>query len=107
PCPRQRRLELIEAAAGDIGQQLVAIAKVPIGRRRADPRPARGFREGEAGGPFLGDQFEGGADQRLFQVAMMVAARSLPPPTPVKGLYMTPGTPSTSPGRQAKPFPAA
>src|SRR5215203_3893113 len=67
-----------------------------IGGRWADAGPARGIGEGESGGPFLGDQFEGGANQRLLQVAVMVSARSAAAfPTHVKGTYMAAPAPST------------
>jgi hypothetical protein len=51
------QLELIEAAPRDIGQQLLAVAEMPIGRCRTHPRPAGSFGEGKGGGSLLGDQF--------------------------------------------------
>ena len=76
PGPRQRRLELLEAAQRDAGQKLVAVAEMPIRRRRAHAGPARRFGKGEAGRPLLRDQFERGAKQRFFQIAVVIAARA-------------------------------
>src|SRR6266436_5639765 len=70
----QALLEQLEAAACHIGEQRLTIAKVPVGRRRTDPGRARGIRECEAGRPFLGNQVERGADQRLAEIAVVVAA---------------------------------
>src|SRR5262249_10253187 len=74
PGAGQRRRELLEAALGDGGQQLVAVAKVPVWRRRADAGHARGVGEGEAGRALLPNQVERRLQQRLFQIAVMVAA---------------------------------
>ena len=93
PGRRKHGLELIKAAPRHVGQQLVAVAKMPVGRRRADPRPARRFREGKAGRTLLRDQFQRGADQGLLEIAVVIAAgtrtSALPGPAHVKGLYMT------------------
>ena len=75
PSPRQRRLELLEAAQRHTRHQLVTVAEMPIGRRRADAGKARGLGEGEARRALLGDQLQRGADQRLAQIAVMIAAR--------------------------------
>src|SRR5262249_30563304 len=58
----------------------------------------RGFRKSETRRAFLRDQLERGADQGLFQVAVVVAALAAPllGPAHVKGLYMTRRAPSTS-----------
>src|SRR5271169_187509 len=67
---------------------------MPIGRRRADSGEARGLGEGEAGRTLLGDQLQRGADQRLAQIAVMIAARFIAlaglvlAPTHVKDAYM-------------------
>src|ERR1700732_5311163 len=45
-----------------------------VGRRRADPGRARRVGEGGPRRPFLGNQVERGADQRLAQIAVVVAA---------------------------------
>ena len=76
PGARQRRLELLEAAQRDARHQLVAVAEMPIGRRRADAGQARRLGEGEAGRALLGDQLQRRVDQRLVQIAVMIAARS-------------------------------
>src|SRR4029453_8388655 len=89
-----------EAAPRHVGHELVAVAEVPVGRRRTDPGPARRLRKGEAGGPLLRDQFQRRVDQGFFQVAVVVAARArpsaLPGPAHVKSVYMTRGGPSIS-----------
>src|SRR5262249_46448351 len=84
-----------EAAPRDVRHQLVAIAEVPIRRRRADAGPARGFSKGEARGPFFGDQFERGTHQGLLQIAVVIpalAAAALP--VHVKSIYITATWPS-------------
>src|SRR5215470_15429750 len=92
----ERGLELLEATQRNAGQKLITIAKVAIGRRRTDPRPARGFRKGEARGALLGNQLERGADQRLLEIAVVVAARAPSPtvvlrPAHVKSIYIVRG----------------
>ena len=62
-----------EAAAGDLLDQLVAAAEVAVGRRGAHPRDPRRLGEGEAERPALLDQAERRPDQRLAQVAVVVA----------------------------------
>jgi len=76
PGAREHCFELVEAAPRHIAHELVAIAEMPVGRRRADPGPARRLSEGEAGGPLLRDQFQRRVNQGLFQVAVVVAARA-------------------------------
>ena len=56
-----------------------------VGRGRADAGLARGLGEGEARRTLLGNQLERGADQRLAQVAVMIAA---PPAAAVPGQLM-------------------
>src|SRR5262249_56678979 len=81
-----------EAALRHIGHELVAIAEMPVGRRRTDPGPARRLSEGEAGGPLLRNQFQRRVNQGLFQIAVVVAARArpsaLPGPAHVKRVYL-------------------
>src|SRR5580700_8863241 len=67
-------LEQFEAAARHIGEQCLAVAKMAVGSRRAYPGGARRVGEGEPGRSFLGNQVERGADQRLAQIAVMIAA---------------------------------
>src|ERR1700722_19442902 len=94
PGARQGGLELLEAAQRHTRHQLVAVAEMPIGRRRADPGKAGGFGESEAGCPLGRDQLERCADQRLAQVAVMITARRIGlaglvfPPTHVKSPYI-------------------
>src|SRR5262245_20966107 len=73
-----------------------------VGCRRADAGPARSLREGEAGRALLGDQFKGGAQQRLLEIAVVVAAvpgppATLPGPAHVKSLYIGRGESSIGP----------
>jgi hypothetical protein len=72
--------ELIEPAPRHVDQQFVAVAKMPVRRGRTHSRPSRSFREGKAGGPFLGNQLERRADQGLFQIAVVIAAGPERPP---------------------------
>jgi hypothetical protein len=68
---------------------------MPIQRRRTDPGRARGLGESEASRALLGDQLERGADRRLAQIAVMIAARFVAlaglvlAPTHVKDAYMS------------------
>ena len=92
PGLRQQRLELLEAALGDAGKQFVAVAKMPVRRGRADAGHARGIGKGEAGRAFFGNQPERRLQQRLFQIAVMIAALGAAlflAPTHVKGFYMS------------------
>jgi hypothetical protein len=54
----ERRLKLLEATPRDIGEQLLTVAEMPVGRRRANPRRRRRLREGEPGRPLGRNQFE-------------------------------------------------
>ena len=57
------------------------------------------FREGETRRPLLADQIERGADQRLLQIAVVIAARrpvTLFSPAHVKSIYITAGESSTA-----------
>src|SRR5205807_2981891 len=64
----------LEAAQGDIGDQRVAVAEMAVGRSRADPGPARRLGKGKAGRPLARDQIERRLDQRLAQIAVVIAA---------------------------------
>ncbi len=96
----ERRLELLEAAQRDVRQEFVAVAEMPVRRRRADAGPTGGLRKSEAGRAFFGNQLQRGAQQRLFQVAVMVAARpgsaAVFGPAHVNGLYMSRRAASTA-----------
>src|SRR6202008_888013 len=93
PGLRQRLLELLEAALGDGGQQFVAVAEMAIGGRGTDAGHARRIGKGEARRAFLGDQVESGLEQRLFQIAVVIAALAaaalILAPAHVKGFYMS------------------
>src|SRR5262249_2179215 len=92
PGLRELLFELLEAALGDARQKLVAIAKVTIGRRRADAGHARGIGEGKPGRALLRDQVERRLQQRLLQIAVMIAALAaalILAPGHVKGFYMS------------------
>src|SRR5258708_27307325 len=86
------RLEFFKTALRDRGKQFVAIAKMPVGRRRADAGHARGVGKGETGRAFFSDQPEGRLQQGLFQIAVMIAALGAAlflAPAHVKGFYMS------------------
>ena len=92
PGLRQQRLELLEAALGDRGQQFIAIAEMPVGRGGADAGHPRGVGKGETGRAFFGDQAKRRLQQRLFQIAVVVAALAAAlflAPAHVKGFYMS------------------
>jgi len=90
---RQRRLELLEAALGDAGEQLVAVAEVTVRRGGADAGHARGIGKGKAGRALLPDQVERGLQQRFAQIAVMIAALAalilVFAPAHVKDFYMS------------------
>jgi hypothetical protein len=73
--------------------KLVAVAEMAIGCRRAHTRPACCLRKGEARGSFLCNERKRRPDQRLLEVAMVIAAGSGRPallaPAHVTSLYMT------------------
>src|SRR5205814_10701947 len=76
----------------DRGQQFLAITEMPVRRRRADAGHPRGIGEGETGRTLFGDQAECRLQQRLFQIAVMVAALGAArflAPAHVKGFYMS------------------
>ena len=77
PGALQRNGEFLETAPRHVGDEFVAIAEMPVRRGRADAGEARGFGERKTGRAFLGDQLQRGADQRLFQIAVVIAARAV------------------------------
>ena len=82
-----------------LGQQFVAVAKMPVGRRRADAGHARGIGEGEPGRALLRDQVERRLQQRLLQIAVVIAALGAAlvlAPAHVKRLLHEPGAKVTS-----------
>src|SRR5438105_7117438 len=54
------------------GDQRAAIGEVALGRRVGDAHPPRHFAQGERGNAALLDQLEGGVDQRLAQIPVVV-----------------------------------
>ena len=101
PGALQMRLEQFEPAPRDIGDQRLAVAEMAVGRCRADPGRARCVGKGEPGRPFLRDKAERGVDQRLAQIAVVIAApraRVLSAPSHVRAFYMRrPASPNAKP----------
>jgi len=64
---------MLEATARHVGEQLVAVAKMAIGRGRRTPA-RRSIGECESGRPLLGDQLKRGAYQGFLEVAVVIAA---------------------------------
>src|SRR6266446_1115223 len=98
PRPRQRRFEQRKAPQRHTGYEFVAVAEMPVGRCRADAGESCRLRKGEPGRPLAGDQVERRADQRLLEIAVMVAARRRPLvaiPRHVKRVYIA-GTEASS-----------
>src|SRR5215469_17897945 len=94
----ERNRELFESAQRDAAEKFIAVAEMPIRRGRAHACPPRGLGKGEARRSFLRDQFQSGAEQRFFQVAVVITARptapAMPRPAHVNSSYMSRGTPS-------------
>ena len=93
PCLGQCGFELAEPAQGHTGEQLVAIAKMPVGRGRTDAGGACRLGKGEAARPLFGDQVKRGPHQGFFEIAVMIAARRCLP-AHVNGLYIRRNKPS-------------
>src|SRR5262249_40862166 len=87
--------EVLEALACHVRHQGIAVAEMAIGRRRADAGLPGRLGKGEAGGTLLRNEVEGGADQRLAQIAVMIAA---PPTAAVSGPAHAPGLAHSGPG---------
>src|SRR5262245_26731311 len=68
--------ETLKALARHVRHQGITVAEMAIGRRRADAGLPGRLGKCEAGGTFLRNEVESGADQRLAQVAVVVAAPS-------------------------------
>ena len=79
----QRRAEQFETAPRHSGDEFITIAEVPIRRSRTDAGPARSIGEGEAGWALLGDQLKRCTQQGLFQIAVVIAARTRRPAVPI------------------------
>ena len=65
--------ELVEAAEGDLGHQGVAAAEMAVERRRRDAHELGRIGEGETAEPALRDEALRRLDQRLLQIAVMIA----------------------------------
>src|SRR5262245_52957763 len=88
--------KFLEATPRNIGEQRVAIAKMPIRRGRANTRPARRVGEGEASRPLLRDQLKRSAHQGFLEIAVVIAAWSgTSAPFHVNGINMSPAGTST------------
>src|SRR5437879_4844152 len=70
----EMRREQLEAAQCDIGDQRVAVAEMTIRRGGAGPRRAGSLGKRKTGRPLASAQIEGRLDQRLAQIAVMIAA---------------------------------
>src|SRR5262245_7244546 len=68
--------ETLEALARHVRHQGIAVAEMAVRRRRTDAGLPRRLGKREAGGTFLRNEVERGADQRLAQIAMVIAAPS-------------------------------
>ena len=64
----------VVAVLCDVGQEFVAVAKVPVRRRRTHAGPARRIGESEPRRSLFGNQFERGTHQGFFQIAVVIAA---------------------------------
>src|SRR6185437_8955561 len=74
PRLRQHRGEALVAPLRDGREQCVGIAEVAIGRGRTDTREPRHLRDGERARSFFREQHQRGIDQRLAQIAVVIAA---------------------------------
>ena len=84
--------EALETAQRHFRQQRVGVAEMPVRRGGTDAGEPRRLGDGEAGRALLGDQRQRRLDQRLAQIAVMVAAAfeaALPGPAHVKEFYIT------------------
>src|SRR6478672_11935887 len=66
------RGKALKAVFGDLSKKRVAVAKMPVGRCRADSGKPRGLSQAEAEGTMLLDQLASGLYQYLFAVAVMI-----------------------------------
>ena len=72
PSLSQRRGEFAEALGGDGGEQIVLVAKMPIGRRRRDADAARRLAQAHRVGAALVEQRTRRGDQGRAEMAVMV-----------------------------------
>ena len=87
----------LEPLPGKLGHQGAAVAKMAVGSGWADPRSPRQLGKGEPAQTTLGNQPPGSLNERLAQVAVMVAVAGK---GHVKTVYIT------KPGCDSPPFPA-
>src|SRR6516164_4556455 len=76
----EMRSKQLEPAPRDVGDQRVAVTEMAIGGGGADPGPARGIGKGKPCRALFCNQVEGGLDQRLAQIAVVISA---PPARPL------------------------
>jgi hypothetical protein len=69
---------VLEATPGNVAEQLLAVAEVPVARGGADAGEPGRVGEGEAARPLVADQSQRGPDQRLPQIAAMIFAGARP-----------------------------
>ncbi len=74
----ETRGEAIEPAAGDLGEQRLAVAEMAVGRGGTDAGKPRRLGQAEAGRPILLDERAGGLEQDLLQIAVMIGTRAAP-----------------------------
>ena len=75
-----------------LGHQFLAVAEMPVRRRGAHPGQACGLGDGEAGWPLFANQAQRALNERLPQIAMMIATPPGPAmlPAHVRKIYMPP-----------------
>jgi hypothetical protein len=76
-CGGEAALLLGVAANRERSQQGIAVGEVLVRSGAADSGPARRLRHREASRSSLGDQLEGGGEQRVAQVAVVLAGTTL------------------------------
>ncbi len=75
---------------------------MPVEGRRGNPHKARGIHQGEAADAALGDEAARGLDQRLLEVAVMVAAPVFRPVPPMSHTDLPALAPSRVTGRAGR-----
>ena len=76
----QPRGKALEAVAGELGKERIAVAEMPVRRGGAYAGEPCRLGEAEAGRSILLDQLAGRLEQDLFQIAVMIGARPSPAP---------------------------
>ena len=83
--------EALEAVAGKLGEQRLAIAEMPVWRGGANAGEPRRLGQAEAGRPVLLDQLARRLEQDLLKIAVVIGARPVPAlivGAHVRGFYM-------------------